>query len=276
LLARLEATARVRVLPAAGVRVAWHVFGDGPPMVLLHGGHGSWRHWARNIDALAAHFTVWAADMPGYGGSEWPMPGTLDAMAEAMLASLAAAFGPDAPIDLVGFSFGGLVAATLAGRRPGVRRLTLLGPAGHSGRRRPRGELQKWRDAHRSGDAAALAAVMRANLGVHMLHADASVDALALEIHTDACLHTRFRSREISRAGGLQAALDAYGGPVLIAFGEHDVTAEPAIVGPALCDGRPQRHLRVIADAGHWVQFEGAPAVNRLLLAWHGEGDPGA
>jgi 2-hydroxy-6-oxonona-2,4-dienedioate hydrolase len=46
-----------------------HVAGNGPPMVLLHGGHGSWTHWIRNVDVLAEHHRVVAFDLPGYGAS---------------------------------------------------------------------------------------------------------------------------------------------------------------------------------------------------------------
>ena len=37
-----------------GVRTVWHVWGasDGPAVVLLHGGSGSWTHWVRNIAPL--------------------------------------------------------------------------------------------------------------------------------------------------------------------------------------------------------------------------------
>jgi pimeloyl-ACP methyl ester carboxylesterase len=43
--------------------------GAGRPLVLVHGGHGSWLHWVRNIEALSAKRTLWIPDLPGYGDS---------------------------------------------------------------------------------------------------------------------------------------------------------------------------------------------------------------
>ena len=43
--------------------------GRGPDVVLFHGGMGSWKHWTRNIEPLAARFTVHALDHPSYGAS---------------------------------------------------------------------------------------------------------------------------------------------------------------------------------------------------------------
>ena len=40
--------------------VAYRVFGDGAPLVLMHGGAGSWLHWVLNVDALATRFRVLA------------------------------------------------------------------------------------------------------------------------------------------------------------------------------------------------------------------------
>jgi len=37
--------------------------GSGPDVVLFHGGMGSWKHWIRNVDPLAARFTVHALDL---------------------------------------------------------------------------------------------------------------------------------------------------------------------------------------------------------------------
>ena len=54
-------------------RMAVHRHGSGPDLVLFHGGMGSWRHWTRNVEALAARYTVHALDHPSYGDSA-PVP----------------------------------------------------------------------------------------------------------------------------------------------------------------------------------------------------------
>ena len=255
-----------------GRQVIWRQWGDGPPLVLLHGGHGNWLHWAKNMEALAERFTVWVPDMPGYGDSDVPAAPTLAALVDLLQATLDQLLGTGTPIHLVGFSFGGLVAATLAAQRGHISRMALLGPGGHGGPRRPVGALVPWRAAKESGDVEALAQVMRHNLGLHMLHAPASIDSQALHIHTAACLNTRFYSKAISHAGGLAAALKLYPGPLLLAWGEHDVTAVPEQAARTLREGRADCATQLVPGAGHWVQYERAQAVNHLLLGWLGTG----
>jgi len=43
-----------------GVQQTWHVWNRShpQPLVLLHGGSGSWTHWVRNIDALSQQHAV--------------------------------------------------------------------------------------------------------------------------------------------------------------------------------------------------------------------------
>ena len=265
LITRLQAQAQRHVVQTPGGGVCWRGFGAGPALVLVHGGHGSWLHWVRNIEALSRSFTVWVPDLPGYGDSDDVATGGLPDLLDTTLTSLDLLLGTDTPVDLVGFSFGGLVAAHMAARRPGVRRLALLGPAGHGGMRRPRGELLNW---HRAKDAAALEVCMRHNLATHMLHDPTRIDAVALRVHTDSCERARFRSKEISQAGGLQAALDSQGTQKLLAWGEHDVTALPTVLAQALSAGRATCQTHIVAGAGHWVQYEAADEVNRLLLHW--------
>ncbi len=263
---RLERLAIRHDVKVDGRTVVWRRLGSGQPLVLLHGGHGSWLHWLRNLEFLAGHHEVWVPDMPGYGDSDPPGHTGLDALVEGLRRSLDALVGADTPVRLAGFSFGGRVAATLASRRPAVSHLALLGSAGHGGGRRPRGALQAWQDLA-AGSPAWLQA-MHHNLLMHMLHHERSVDDVALQVHGQACLATRFRSKKISRAGGLQQALDAYAGPVLLVWGEHDVTADPAAAGLQMVAGNPRREVVVVEDAGHWVQYEQADRVNALVRDW--------
>mgnify|MGYP001390396204 CR=1 FL=1 len=272
LIARLRARATPRAVRHGDATIVWHCFGEGPPVALLHGGHGSWLHWVRNIEPLAERHSVWVADMPGYGLSDVP-PGhdkhnaSIRPLVDIVAGSLQVLCADQTrPVDLVGFSFGGLVAAHVAERLGGTAgRLVLLGPAGHGGPRRPRGQLVNWRFAAHRRDAEALREAMRHNLAVHMLHADDAIDALAIAVHTESCIATRFRSKGIARAGGLADLLArriAQDGRTWVIWGEHDVTADPAWVVEHVAPG----HVAIAPGIGHWAQYEGAEAINARLL----------
>src|SRR5262245_66564689 len=85
----------------------WRIWGEGRPLVLLHGASGAWTHWIRNIEPLAAHFQVLAADMPGFGDSdEPPGPHTAEALADLVAAGIDRLLPPPATLDIAGFSFG--------------------------------------------------------------------------------------------------------------------------------------------------------------------------
>lgn len=268
LIERLGRAAAVCRVPQPGGRLCWRGFGRGRPLVLLHGGHGSWLHWARNIEPLAAQARVWVPDLPGFGESDdLPLPARDPARLPALVEALAQTFaalepGEGAPM-VAGFSFGALVAACWAAQRGGVRRLALVGPAGHRGRWPRTVELADWR----RGEPAQRRAALRQNLESFMLHRAQAADDTALAIHAAACESTRFRSRELSLAGGLADALDRAGRPVDLIWGEHDVTGVPGELGPALCAGRADRSWQVVPDAGHWVAWEQPQAVNAWLLA---------
>ena len=251
-------------------RVAWRCFGTGAPLLLLHGGHGCWLHWVRNIDALCdAGRSVWVPDMPGFGDSD-ALPGDprapdrLERLAGALDRCLDRLLGATLPIDVAAFSFGGLVAARLAATRPGVRRLALLGPAGHRTPRRPRAPLQEWRLPSRP----AMLAALRHNLEAHMIADPQQVDDVAMAVHEAGCTRTRFRSKELSLSRSLVDTMAGVEAPVLTIYGEHDVTATPTQAVSALTRPRPHWQCVVEPGAGHWVQYERAAQVNLRLASW--------
>ncbi|VTU17793.1 4,5:9,10-diseco-3-hydroxy-5,9, 17-trioxoandrosta-1(10),2-diene-4-oate hydrolase [Variovorax sp. SRS16] len=270
LIARIDALSTVHDPQHGGVRVRWRRFGNGngdtqPPLVLLHGGHGSWMHWLRNIEALSATRTLWLPDMPGFNDSDAPQRPALDPLLDALGGTLDSLIGAHREIDLGGFSFGGFVASRFALQRGDVRRLALLGSGGHGTLRRMTVEMINWRAARdRDEERAALLH----NLHALMLHDEAAIDALAFVIHDISCHGTRFRSKDVSLAGGLQAALDAIEGPQLLLWGEHDVTADSRPLVAQLVAGHANRQGAVIGGVGHWVQYERADEVNARLAAF--------
>jgi pimeloyl-ACP methyl ester carboxylesterase len=251
-------------VPYQGSNVAWRRFGQGHPLVMLHGGHGSWLHWIRNIEVLSRTHEVWLPDMPGFGDSVDVPVRDMDALLLAMLAMLDQLF-PSKDIDLVGFSFGGLTAANIAARFPRVRKLALLGPAGHGGPRRQATALANWRH---SKSIEELHATMRSNLAIHMLANPAVIDGLALTAHIRSCEKVQFRSKGVSRSWKLADALSKVQSPVLILWGEHDVTADPGLILPILLGDSDARHGEILPEGGHWVQFELADTINARLTNW--------
>lgn len=262
-IAALDARAeRHDVDVGGGKRMAWRRFGEGPPLVLVHGGHGSWMHWIRNIEALSTRHALWIPDLPGYGDSDALESRDVDAIIEATARAMDALVGANTDVDLCGFSFGGLVASRVAASRGRARRLCLIGTAGHGLESRRRQELRNWRLAR---DPATLWSAMRHNLAAHMIHDPSAIDALALEAHRASCAATRFRSKHISHAALLAPILRSIEAPVLLVWGEHDLTTSPEEAARALAGSRPAISWRIVPGAGHWAQYERAEEVNGLL-----------
>src|SRR4051812_3985411 len=126
-------------------RTVWHCWGAGRAVVLLHGGSGSWTHWIRNVEALAAAgWRVLVPDLPGFGDSQ-AAPDAIDApdLVEPVAHGIREIAG-GAGCPVVGFSFGGLTAVLTAAAVPGVMsRLVLVGTPG-LGLRNKRLALTPW------------------------------------------------------------------------------------------------------------------------------------
>jgi pimeloyl-ACP methyl ester carboxylesterase len=112
-----------------GLRLRYLTAGTGPAVMLVHPVGYPAEIFARNIDALAAGFTVVAPDLPGQGFSA--APACWDAAPQEVMAGAVLALADHLGIDrftVVGSSLGALVAARVALRHPErVDGLVLIG-----------------------------------------------------------------------------------------------------------------------------------------------------
>ncbi|MFE5857043.1 alpha/beta fold hydrolase [Streptomyces sp. NPDC056500] len=108
--------------------IHYEVEGSGPGLVLVHGVGGSADGaFGTVVKALARDRTVVRPNLSGSGETtDGGGPLTLDRLAEQTVRAIDDSVG--GPVDLLGFSLGGAVAATVAANRPDlVNRLVLAG-----------------------------------------------------------------------------------------------------------------------------------------------------
>lgn len=260
---RLDRTAERIDLDVAGSAFAWRSWGEGSPVVLVHGAAGSWTHWVRNIDSLAADHLVLAPDLLGFGDSGFPDDvQTAQQLADHTVTAIDSLLGDSAQIDLVGFSFGGIVAGLLAARlRTRVRRLCLIGAGGIGMSGRVPDEPIADEGPH---DANALD---RAQLARFMFADIASADDAALAINRRNIELTRFKSGGIPGSSYLLDALPSVTAVVHVVYSDRDA------FGGAEIDEKFGRisavhddiRTHVVSGAGHWSPYEAPDQVNAIL-----------
>src|SRR2546423_15496707 len=109
--AALERASVRHTTPLKNGEIVWHLWGTGKPLVLLHGGTGSWMHWVRNIEFLARDFMLVVPDIPGSGESANPeQPISAERIATSISKGLDSLIGADTRFAIAGFSMGGLIA----------------------------------------------------------------------------------------------------------------------------------------------------------------------
>ncbi|MBB6307119.1 alpha/beta fold hydrolase [Xanthobacter tagetidis] len=257
--------------PAIVGTLAVRRFGAGRPLVLLHGGSGSHTHWIANIDRLAQGFEVVALDLPGYGDAPRPASRDPETYIGSLAEDLAAAMADAGPFGLVGFSFGGTLAAALAARLPGsqVSALTLLGPGGFGvpeGRRLP---IVPTPSA--AQDPAGHRAAVAQNLGAFMMSRVPAVDEAVVDLHSANIARQRFDSRVISLADRLTGDLARVHCPLQVIWGAKDQLCVPSVAHRAglVRAVQPDAEIHILPGAGHFVQYEVPDAVAALIETFH-------
>lgn len=283
----------VAVRGPAGSRGETDVFvaetGDGPPVVLLHGGGpgaSGVSNYAANVDTLAAHHRVIVPDLPGYGRSSKGIDHSdpFGYLADAVRAALDA-LGIERA-HLVGNSYGGSATLRLALDTPQrVDRLVLMGPGGigttralptpglnallsyYTGSGPSRDKLETFirqylvYDPSRIPDAA-IAARYQASIDPEViadppLRRPSGLGALRTLWRMDLTRDTR---------------LSGLATPTLVVWGAEDRVNRPS-GGTTLAATMPNASLLQLARTGHWVQFEQAALFNEVVGAFLAAGE---
>jgi len=263
----LDSAARKIRTPCADGFMVWRVWGKGEPLVLFHGGSGSWTHWIKTISELSRHYELWVADIPGLGDSAMPpQPWVPASIAEVVVAGLDELFPRSTRLRLAGFSFGGQIAGlSSAMLQERVRDLVLIGVAALGLRADPREPFKKRRTGMSEEE---VAAVYRQNLEVLMFADPANIDALAIHLQGENVKRARFRSRPFATTDALAQALANVTATVKTIWGTRDVTALSSLDQrlAILRRHHPELDVRLIEGAGHWVMYEAADEFNAAFL----------
>jgi 2-hydroxy-6-oxonona-2,4-dienedioate hydrolase len=286
-ISKVEAQSKRIVQTYAWGKAVWHVWGDevgavpsfkattddatsdvrksqsAQPLVLLHGGSGSWTHWVRNVEHFAQARTVWALDIPGFGDSDLPAGVTdADGLVSYMAEILTQTFKGET-IDVMGFSFGGMTAGLLAAQYSHlIRQLILVGAPGLGlfGKELP------MRGMTPNMDESAQRNVHRHNLNTMMFAQPESVTNEVINLQQANVARDRLRRRRIARTNVLALAQTSWACPVDGVWGELDALYQGTLQQVPVVLPR-MASFTVVPDAGHWVMYEQPDAFHAVVDA---------
>lgn len=265
-LVNLESMSYVHKQSCEGNQIIWRVWGRGLPIVLLHGGSGSWNHWCRNIKTLVGlQRQVWIPDIPCFGDSDAP-DGILDIdQASDILLKTFDCFFPDKKIDLIGFSMGSMGAGYIAKQIPDrINKLILVAPPALGISPKKSIVIEDWNAV---SDAQSKDQRIRNNLTSLMFWGEEAITNLSLYIHKENLLKDRMRKRKIYKTDFLMAILRNLELPFHCIVGRQDALyrGNLDLVEFALSAIKMNQSLHFIEDAGHWAQFEKPAEFNKIV-----------
>ena len=125
-----------KFIEAAGLRTHYLEAGNGPTLILVHGGGAgadAWGNWRTCIPRYANDFRVLAVDMVGFGKTEKPDPEGYEYSQSNRNVHMTAFIEAvsDDPVYIIGNSMGGAASLGIAMNHPDLlNRMVLMGSAG--------------------------------------------------------------------------------------------------------------------------------------------------
>lgn len=264
-----------KFVDAGGVQIHYQEMGAGPVVLFLHGGGPGatgWGNFSRNAPSISERHRAIVIDLPQFGRSAKV---TISQAPLAFNAKVIASFLDALKVDevsLVGNSLGGGSAAKFAIDFPHrVQKLVLMGASGHG----PSAFTPTPNDAIRQ--------MVRYYDGPSLERMRAIIEALVFDqkMVTDELVNARYQGSiekenlDLQRQGrpprseDLATELSRITAPTLLIWGREErfSTLEHALF---FLRRIPKADLVVLAQCGHWVQWERPEDFNRLVIDFLG------
>jgi 2-hydroxymuconate-semialdehyde hydrolase len=253
-----------------GISTNYHDYGEGEPVVLLHGsgpGVSAWANWRLTLPELAKEFRALAPDVVGFGYTDRPdgFKYGLDAWVDHIIGFIEAV--NVGRVSLLGNSMGGALALALTIRRPDlINKVAMMGSVGVPFQITP-GLDQVW------GYTPSIEN-MRAILDIFAYNRNLVNDELA-ELRYQASIRPNWQeSFSAMFPAPRQQAVDAMVSSdedirqidkdVLLIHGRDDRII-PLATSLRLLELLPRAQLHVFGQCGHWTQIEHAATFSRLV-----------
>lgn len=262
--------------------LVYHEYGDGPPLLLLHGsgpGVTGWRNFHQNLPALGEHFRCLVLELPGFGVSHDIDESPFAAAGPAVIRFVEGlGLGP---VPVIGNSMGGVVAVQLAIARSDLfTRIVTVGGVGTNIFGAGPGEgIVRLTDFVENPTREGLVQWLRSMVFDQDMVTEELVQQrwdLATEPETLASAR-RMYGREANAARAAMAAasdrppywamLHKITAPVLLTWGRDD-RVSPVDMALLPMRALPNAELHVLPRCGHWAMIEQQAAWEVAVLAF--------
>lgn len=268
-LSAIEKNCNKVLIKSKDSKVCWRSWGKGKPLILLHGGYGSWAHWIKQAIPFSKNYNVLIPDMPGFGESEdLTLPHTPEKISANIAETLLKLISPEETPIICGFSFGGLIAGHLSynlierGLNP--EKLILVGPGGLGAKR---GEMRNMIPRHSKMSEEEIYQAHKTNLEILMMHDATKVDDWSVHIQKQNTDAHRIKSRPISSTDTLARILEKQDVPLFLLWGEKDASVGVYLEErmSILRDINSKVRFHVEYNLGHWIMYENDVVFNKIL-----------
>lgn len=248
------------------VRIHYRIYGEGPPLVMLHGMASSGVDWFPVTPMLADRFQLILIDLRGHGLSSLPL--SRDYSVKSMAGDVWAVLDhlELEQVAMLGLSLGGCVTIQSAIAHPG--RLSKIVLVNTFAKLRGTGLKDAWAKMKR-----VLIAMQGMDKLAHYVANSLFSDPVTREIAEERLRHNDVKAImrtmwSISRLNLLKE-LPQISAQTLVLIGDRDKTV-PRRCAEELMAGIPRAQLVAVADAGHALPFDQPEAFLQHTLAFLG------